>query len=331
MTNKHNFQFQWQLNSQDLQHENWKSKSENQGYIGSPIFSASSDEISHLWQIRLQLKSEKYQVIFRLMDEPLKKVLSVQLHFEFSDFNDSVFLKCSPVIFTFGTMNNGVIRCGYGLKNQVSYDVLSSKSLNYTVPMRITVFLEFKDSPINSNSLYGHQSYQPKLFPQCQRQKYTDFSINCGGKLFHTHKLILASASPVFESLIDQLEEKGSYLIVNDVSPEVFEDLLEFVYTGKVSMDYEKAKTLLEAGDKYKLVDLQDVCLCKIESNLNVLTAVEILTILDKCCSWRKYIKAHVMHFIKANIADVMCSPAWKGIVLKRADLLDEIMRFIHL
>lgn len=335
MTQKHHVQFQWQLKNEDLAQldENLKSN-ENQQSVGivSPIFSASSDEISHLWQIRLRLnkkEAQEYDVMFRLMDKPFQKPVSVQFHFEFSDFTDSVFIRSFPVIRTFGTTNNRTSR-GFGFMNQISYDVLSSKSLNFTLPIRIAVFLKFQDSPFNTCSLYEHQSsYQLKLFDKYKSQKYTDLSIMCNGKLFQAHKLVLGSASPVFESLIEN--QIDSLLTVDDVAPEVFQVLLEFVYTGQVSMDYEKAKALLEAADKYKFGDLKNMCLCKIESNINVLTAVEILIIFDKRCNTRRKFKMNVMNFIKSNIVDVISSPAWKEILVKHVDLLEEVLHFIHL
>lgn len=185
-------------------------------------------------------------------------------------------------------------------------------------------------SSSNSWSFHDYHSHESKLFQQYKEQKYCDLAIICGEKIFRAHKVILASASLVFESLLE--ENCSGTLILSNTSPVIFKDLLEFVYTGKVLLDYKKAKNLLEAGEKYSMFDLQGMCLCKIESSLSVSTAVEILTMFDKCGNsyGKQNLRKRIMEFIKTNIAAVVRSDGWKAIMMQRVDLMDEVVRFIH-
>lgn len=320
-------QFQWVLRDfTPFEIKNLRNESV-QNDILSPIFSASSDETSHLWQIKIKYQEKQaYNISIKLMDDPVQKPVSVQYHYEFLDFEDSVFYKTYTALRTFGS--NAI---SYKISDSFTYDMLFKKSVSFTQNIGIRAFLEFKDLNSDFYNLHGHQSYESKLFKQYKKQKYSDLSIMCEGKLFKAHKLIIGSASPIFESLLQDINSESSSnstLTVDDISSEIFEDILEFIYTGQVFMDYEKAKNLLKGAEKYQLVDLKDMCLCKIENSLSVSTAVEILTIFDEFGSFRmEYFKKKVMNFIKANIADVTSGPAWKGVMLKRVDLMDELIR----
>lgn len=323
-------QFEWVLKDFTL----FKLKNEGvREKILSPIFSASSDETSHLWQIQLYCnndideESQPNKIVLASMDNPVQKPVSLQYHFEFLDFHDSVFYKTYTALRTFESHHKS-----WMIPNGFTYDMLFKQSTSFTQNITIRAFLEFKDPSSNLYSLHGHQPYEAKLFKQYKKQKYSDLSIICEGKLFHVHKLMIGSASPIFESLLEDANYSNSVLLsltLDNISSEVFEAILEYIYTGQVFMDYEKAKSLLKAAEKYQLVDLKDMCLSKIENSLSIPTAVEILTIFDEFGSFRAaYFKKKVMNFIKTHFADVIITPAWKGIMLKRADLLDEFIRF---
>jgi hypothetical protein len=49
-------------------------------------------------------------------------------------------------------------------------------------------------------------------------------------KLFAAHKYILATFSEKFL----ELEENSGTIVIEDMSPEIFEVILEFVYTGSI-------------------------------------------------------------------------------------------------
>lgn len=317
----HKVQFHWDLKDFELFINNEDDD------ILSETFSASSNGVSHVWRIKLRLnstntprprKKQKYGIFIQLMDNPVDKPISLQFHFELLDFEDCLFSKTFTAIRTFGKDN-----LMWGFADHIRYDTVF-KTLQFSERIRIITFLEFKDSSSSFYSLQGYPSYEAKLFKQYKVQKYTDLIIQCHGKLFKTHKLILLAASSAFETLLlDKNNEISSspltILPMNDISPDVLEDVLEFIYTGKVILDYGKAKDLLQAATKYKLTDLTDMCLCKIESHVSVSTAVEIMTLFDKYGgSGKEYFKGNLMSFMKANLTDVMNSTGWKEIMIKR-------------
>lgn len=62
-----------------------------------------------------------------------------------------------------------------------------------------------------------------------------DVIFNVCAKQFKAHKIILAARSTVFEALFSSESEVDvSQIIINDIDPEVFQVLLNFIYTGDI-------------------------------------------------------------------------------------------------
>lgn len=82
-------------------------------------------------------------------------------------------------------------------------------------------------------------------------------------KTIAAHKVILASASPVFERMFyGELAEKNYPIVIPDVEPDTFKDLLRYIYTNRIeitSIDY--AFELYCLGDKYMVKDVLDQCM----------------------------------------------------------------------
>ncbi|KAI5643746.1 BTB/POZ domain-containing protein [Phthorimaea operculella] len=77
------------------------------------------------------------------------------------------------------------------------------------------------------------------------------------------HKLILATASPVFAAMFyGDVGDKEKPVMIDDIDVPTFTSLLEYIYTDKtVIADAEAAVELYKAAHKYMLDDLEKVCL----------------------------------------------------------------------
>ncbi|VAI37956.1 BTB/POZ and MATH domain-containing protein 3-like [Triticum dicoccoides] len=103
-----------------------------------------------------------------------------------------------------------------------------------------------------------------------------DLTFQVGGEIFHAHRCILATRSSVFKAeLLGGMEESsGSLIEIRDMEPDVFEALLHFIYTEKVSpvIDVVMASHLLVAADRYNIGSLKQICedklCCHIDSNM---------------------------------------------------------------
>ena len=98
------------------------------------------------------------------------------------------------------------------------------------------------------------------VFKKMQR---TDFTLVFGGVEFGCHKHVLAAASSVFEAMVEnnQLKEAIESRAKIDISEEIGQTFLRFIYTGELEerLLKEHAVGLLELGDKYDVQELKQL------------------------------------------------------------------------
>ncbi len=78
--------------------------------------------------------------------------------------------------------------------------------------------------------------------------------LNVGGRSFDAHKAILSSTSKVFAAMFvnETTEKLSNHVDIQDIHPDVFQEVLRFIYTGRVPLEKMTA-SLLAAADKYLL------------------------------------------------------------------------------
>ncbi|XP_078234084.1 speckle-type POZ protein-like [Pogona vitticeps] len=85
-----------------------------------------------------------------------------------------------------------------------------------------------------------------------RNQRYTDCCLCVGGQEFRAHKAILAARSPVFSAMFEhEMEEsKKNQVNIKDIKPEVFKEMVHFIYSGKAPNINQMAYDLLAAAEK---------------------------------------------------------------------------------
>lgn len=87
--------------------------------------------------------------------------------------------------------------------------------------------------------------------------KFSDMTFVVNGKVLQAHKAVICARSPVFAAMFsnDCKENKENSVVISDVSIEVFENLLRFMYTNQVKQMEIHAKKLLLVSEKvnYKM------------------------------------------------------------------------------
>ncbi|CAL5091528.1 unnamed protein product [Urochloa decumbens] len=131
-----------------------------------------------------------------------------------------------------------------------------------------------------------------------------DVEIEVCGKVFAAHKTVLAARSPVFrEDFFGPAKEKDtSFVRIGDMRPEVFEALLNYMYTDSLpdqmamSNSLEQkgavllAEDLLVAADRYGVKGLKSLIEDKLCSHVGVSTVLLMLELAEKyqCCKVKK-------------------------------------------
>jgi speckle-type POZ protein len=76
-----------------------------------------------------------------------------------------------------------------------------------------------------------------------------------GEREFKLHKAILASRSVVFNAMFEHkmLEGKNNYVQIDDVYPDVMQEIIRFIYTDQLGSVDKMADLLLAAADKVNI------------------------------------------------------------------------------
>jgi speckle-type POZ protein len=146
---------------------------------------------------------------------------------------------------------------------------------------------------------------------------------------FPAHKVILAARSPVFAKMFehDMQESANNRVKVDDIQPDVFKEVLTYMYTGQVpkfsageNMVYE----LLYAADKYQLDDLKSLCERQLISILNFQNAARI----TQCAHLHNApeLKKATLQFISKNATAVRATKEWEQ-VKQCPEILDEVIQ----
>ncbi|KAI8498061.1 Kelch repeat and BTB [Branchiostoma belcheri] len=93
----------------------------------------------------------------------------------------------------------------------------------------------------------------------------TDVIIHVDGTSFPAHRNVLAAASPYFMAMLSRglKEAREEEISMYGVGQEAIAHVLDFIYTGKVSLTSERYKTvqdLVQASDLLQIVDLHRAC-----------------------------------------------------------------------
>jgi hypothetical protein len=91
--------------------------------------------------------------------------------------------------------------------------------------------------------------------------KFADMMVICANdEKFAVNKALLASRSPVLAEVLTN--DVDTYVIGENVSKEIVDDFLRFLYTDTISIDGFEANTieLLEMAKKYEITELARLC-----------------------------------------------------------------------
>lgn len=183
---------------------------------------------------------------------------------------------------------------------------------------------------------YGHQvdnsnSTIKKLSILYSDPELSDLRLRIGERTFHAHKLILSISSDVFKTMLTSPTWPEAYTseISLQEEPEcedVFEDFLQYLYTGKIHLNQTSVLPTLILADKYNINDLSDVCINYMSchyvappSQSHVISWLKYAVMCD-----HKHLEQVCENYIKCNFQYVMNTPDFMGI---SSDMLIKFLR----
>jgi speckle-type POZ protein len=160
----------------------------------------------------------------------------------------------------------------------------------------------YMDSAVAIDCSDGLSNQLEGLFNE---MKFSDVSFNIGGRQFPAHKSILAAKSEVFEAMFQHPTKENftNRIEIEDIEPDVFHELLRFIYTGRLSRKTMEtlAVRLLIAADKYLLDDLKVKCENYLICQMSPANCLEILSNEHLPDSAKSELKELATHFLSLN------------------------------
>ena len=161
------------------------------------------------------------------------------------------------------------------------------------------------------------------------QKDFTDVQIQCGDKIFECHEFILSARSPVFKAMfqVEMKEKKTKKVVVKDIHPDVFEELLTFIYTGKCPNVDNLTRALFGAADKYQVELLKTICIEKLCNRIDVKNCVDFLIIGDMYQA--DILKKISLDFISKNVGIICDLGGWKESLLGNPSLMADVLEAI--
>ncbi|XP_064490387.1 speckle-type POZ protein B-like isoform X2 [Ornithodoros turicata] len=286
----------------------FKSRPEKQGeFIVSPTFGGRPPVPCTTWEVHVYPKGKdrncsNYLSIYL---DLVKSAVPVSFAFKALK-SDGQVGKCSECVRTFkeGT--------GCGFPRFLLLNHVTAPESGFLPNEELRIYTEVMLLPESIEFYTEHYSLSSDLRELVDDPFLSDLTFVVKGTEFKAHKIILAARSPVFAAMIRHSVDKKT--VITDISPDVFREILHFIYTGSAPNVENVADRLLVAADKYLMEDLRTRCEVSLFAQITTDNASDMLLLAHHHGAGRCFETA-VIDFIAANLKDVMKTDGWQNAV----------------
>nr|UZC49415.1 kelch-like protein [Carassius auratus]UZH44930.1 kelch-like protein [Carassius gibelio]WEX30219.1 Kelch-like protein 30-A [Carassius auratus]WEX30316.1 Kelch-like protein 30-A [Carassius gibelio] len=123
------------------------------------------------------------------------------------------------------------------------------------------------------------QSILEGLRSLCSQPKLVDVTLSAGGRDFPCHRAILALCSHYFHSMFsgDFVESIAARVELHDVDPNVLSSLLDFAYTGKLTINKNNVEGLICTSSQLQFHTVRSVCSRYLQHQIDATNCLGIL------------------------------------------------------
>jgi len=230
----------------------------------------------------------------------------------------------------------------WGFRKFISTDFLKSRSSQWLPEDNLTIVCDVSIIGAErtlSGSKYPEESAKnPKPKHKCHKQLSTDLEtafhnkdfadvkVACGDRVFECHQFMLSARSPVFRAMFqsDMTEAQTKRVDIQDLQPDVVNDMLLYIYTGNTPNLNRVAGELLAAADKYQLEQLKNICEERLCNSLEIGNSVSHLVLGDMYQA--QQLKRMSLQFVVRNMSSVVRSRDWRERLIDHPALMAEVM-----
>ncbi len=114
------------------------------------------------------------------------------------------------------------------------------------------------------------------------KRSFTDLEIKIKRRSLKVHKVLLAASSSVLRERLLKLRQDKNVLELNGLDFEVAEEMINFIYDGKVKDMEKHSKELLMVSERYGIERLKKFCEKHFFDNLSIENVFETLRLSIK-------------------------------------------------
>lgn len=165
----------------------------------------------------------------------------------------------------------------------------------------------------SDQSLLASDRYARLILAQINKMRlrsdFCDVRLKVGSRVFRVHRLVLAASSPYFSALFSggMSEVDQEEVQILGVETEVFEVLLDFIYTGMISVTVDNVQELMMAADMLQLQEVVSVCGEFLKGHMDPSNCVGIFQFLEQiaCIDMLEFTENYIhVHFLEVCITD---------------------------
>ena len=209
------------------------------------------------------------------------------------------------------------------LVNAICRDILVLKNLivdgNVTISCQIETYTDKQNlagqNAVGASQLFGSKEELlgdfGKLF---ENMIHFDVIFNVGDQQFTAHKDILVARSPIFAAMFKHSTKENltGEVEVLDIEPDVFKELLRYIYTGEVPLERMDAVAagLLAAADKYLLEKLKKACEKHLTDCISPENCIKLLSLNEHDAAY--CLREKAVDYVRKFPAEVTATDSWK-------------------
>ena len=80
-----------------------------------------------------------------------------------------------------------------------------------------------------------------------------DVTLACEDETFEAHKVILSASSPFFRKVLSRIKQNHPYIYLKGILHRDLVKILDFIYTGEVTVATEDVSRFLETGEELSI------------------------------------------------------------------------------
>uniref|UniRef100_I3KID6 Kelch-like protein 21 n=1 Tax=Oreochromis niloticus TaxID=8128 RepID=I3KID6_ORENI len=140
-------------------------------------------------------------------------------------------------------------------------------------------------------------------------RKFFDVTLCAEGREFHCHRTVLAAASTYFRAMFTGTlrESVMDRVVLHEVSGELLGLLVDFCYTGRVTVTQDNVDLLLKTADLFQFPSVKEACCAFLEQRLDVSNCLEIQDFAEAyacrelAASARRFVLKNIMELAKGT------------------------------